>query len=417
MAASILPDRSRFLRDIDARIEHASEAAIVVIDAATPNQIAEIVLALGEPSAESFDRTSAERIAALLPAGTALYALSAARFGCILGHADEKSLDALADGLLHPIAGLAVPAATSPAIGIAHHPRDGATADELVRAATQAAHESLRSARPWCRYSPAGAKASLRSASLLRDIGAALASEDQLHLAYQPKTDLRTGRCVGAEALVRWHHPAFGPVPPGEFVPIVEETSLVHAMTDWVLGAALHQIADWRAAGLTLQIAVNVSMADLMDERFSTRLAALLEHHEVRPDWIDIEVTESAVARNMARAGRQLDAIRRLGVALVIDDFGSGHAALSYLKHIPASQVKIDQLFVTRLLADRSDRIMVRSTIELVHALGRRVVAEGIEDGATLDWLRTQGCDIGQGNAISLPLEARSFEAWVSSRT
>lgn len=414
MVPSALPDRSRFLRDIGARIEREPGAAIVVIDVATPNEVAELTLALGEPALEVFEAASAERIGGPLPADTALYHLSVARFGCILPLTSGKVLDAIAETLWQPTVSRTV-AATSIAIGVAHHPLDGATAEELLHAAAQAAHESLRNARSWCRYSLADRKAFLRSASLLRDIGAALASEDQLHLVYQPKTDLRSGRCVGAEALVRWNHPTFGAVSPGEFVPLVEETSLVHAMTDWVLAAALREIAGWRAAGQKLRIAVNVSMADLMDDRFPTRLAGLLDRHKVRPDWIDIEVTESAMARDLPRAGRQLDAIRRLGVAIVIDDFGSGHAALSYLKHIPASQVKIDQLFVTGLLADRNDRIMVRSTIELVHALGRQVVAEGIEDRATLEWLRAHECDIGQGNAISLPLEAGQLAAWASS--
>jgi EAL domain-containing protein (putative c-di-GMP-specific phosphodiesterase class I)/GGDEF domain-containing protein len=421
--ASGLPNRSRFLQDIDACIKgqahEAPETAILVIDAATPDQYVDLARALGERAADSFEKASAERIGGLLPAGTGLYHLSAARFGCILPPESESRiteiLDGLADNVWRPTSSCAIPAATSIAIGVARYPRDGANADELLRAAAVAAHDSLHSARPWCRYSPAVGRAWQRSASLLRDIGAALADEGQLNLVYQPKMDLRSGRCVGAEALLRWNHPTLGSVPPSEFVPLVEGTALVHAMTDWVLAAALRQVAGWRAAGLELAVAVNVSMSDLADERFSTRLAALLDRHEVRPDWIDVEVTESAVAKDMVRVGRQLDAIRRLGMAIVIDDFGVGQAALSYLKYIPATQVKIDQLFVSRLASDRNDQIMVRSTIALVHALGCRVVAEGIEDAATLRWLREHDCDIGQGNAISPPLDARHFEQWLRS--
>jgi EAL domain-containing protein (putative c-di-GMP-specific phosphodiesterase class I)/GGDEF domain-containing protein len=410
------PDRSRFLQDIDACIRTApSEAAILVIDVATPNQYADLARALGEAAAYTFEKASAERIAGVLPAGTALYVLSAARFGCLLPAGTESRLTAILDALAEEMRRAPL-AATSTAIGVASYPRAGTTADTLLQAAEAAAHQSLQNAKPWCRYSPTDHKAWRRSARLMQDIGTALARKDQLHLVYQPKTDLRTGRCVGAEALVRWTHPTLGAVPPGEFVPLVEETSLVHAMTEWVLTAALGEVARWRAAGLTLQIAVNVSMADLMDERFSTRLSTLLDRHGVRPDWIDIEVTEGVAARNMARAARQLDAVRRLGTAVVIDDFGSGNAALSYLKHIPATQVKIDRLFVSRLLVDENDRIMVRSTIDLVHALGCKVVAEGIEDIATLEWLREHECDIGQGNAISPPLDARQFERWLRAR-
>jgi EAL domain-containing protein (putative c-di-GMP-specific phosphodiesterase class I)/GGDEF domain-containing protein len=421
--ASGLPSRSRFLEDIDAcikgRAHEAPETAILVIDAATPDQYVDLARALGERAADSFEKASAERIGGLLPAGTGLYHLSAARFGCILPSDSESRtteiLDEFADSVSRPTSSRAIPAATSIGIGVARYPRDGANADALLRAAAVAAHESLHSARPWCRYSLAVDSAWRRSASLLRDIGAALASEGQLHLVYQPKTDFRSGRCVGAEALLRWNHPTLGSVPPSEFVPLVEGTALVHAMTDWVLGAALRQVAAWRTAELEIQIAVNVSMSDLVDERFSTRLAALLDRHEIRPDWIDIEVTESAVVRDMVRVGRQLDAIRRLGMAIVIDDFGTGQAALSYLKYIPATEVKIDQRFVSSLATNRNDQIMVRSTIDLAHALGCRVVAEGIEDAAALRWLREHGCDIGQGNAISPPLDARHFEQWLRS--
>jgi len=225
--ASGLPNRSRFLRDIDAcikgRAHEAPETAILVIDAATPDQYVGLARALGERAADAFEKASAERIGGLLPARTRLYHLSAARFGCILPPESESRiteiLDGLADNVWRPVSSRAIPAATSIAIGVARYPRDGANADELLQAAAVAAHDSLQSARPWSRYSPAFGRAWQRSASLLRDIGAALAGEDQLNLVYQPKADLRSGRCVGAEALLRWNHPTLGSVPPSEFVP------------------------------------------------------------------------------------------------------------------------------------------------------------------------------------------------------
>jgi EAL domain-containing protein (putative c-di-GMP-specific phosphodiesterase class I) len=155
----------------------------------------------------------------------------------------------------------------------------------------------------------------------------------------------------------------------------------------------------------------------LRDEHFVVRLAQLLDRRAVRPDWINIEVTESAFMKDPVQAGRQLDALRRLGVAIEIDDFGTGRSTLSYLKYIPASYVKIDQLFVGGLATDRDDQIIVSSTINLVHELGLRVVAEGVRDTFTLDWLREHGCDIGQGEAISMPLDAPGFERWLRART
>jgi EAL domain-containing protein (putative c-di-GMP-specific phosphodiesterase class I) len=262
-----------------------------------------------------------------------------------------------------------------------------------------------------------GRVAARRAARLVRDIGPALASEGQLYLVYQPKTDLGTGRCVGAEALLRWTHPALGPIDPNEFVVLIEQTTLIHAVTDWVLGAALPQTARWWMAGLDLRVSINVSMVNLADEHFVARLEELLDRHAVRPDWIDIEVTESALMKNPVEVRHQLDAIGRLGIAIAIDDFGTGQSSLSYLKYIPATYVKIDQLFISRLASDRDDQIMVRSTINLVHELGRLVVAEGIADTASCDWLRQHGCDIGQGDAISPPLVAQSFEQWLRTRS
>ncbi len=182
--------------------------------------------------------------------------------------------------------------------------------------------------------------------------------------------DLSTGQCMGAEALLRWNHPGLGPISPNEFVPLMEHTTLVHALTDWALGAALRQTALWRAAGLDPQISINVSMRDLWDDHFAARLAGLLDRHAVRPEWIDIEVTESALMKDPVRVGRQLDQIRRLGVAIEIDDYGTGRSGLSYLKYIPASYVKIPQVFVFQLASDRKDRVIVRSTINLAHDLG-----------------------------------------------
>jgi EAL domain-containing protein (putative c-di-GMP-specific phosphodiesterase class I)/GAF domain-containing protein len=420
-----LPGSFRFLKDLNAFLDDpargAVETAVLVIDATTPNQYADLVRTLGRRAAGAFEEATAKRISELLPKRTRLYHLSTARFGSIMT-ADrmgqiEEFLDGLAYNLRRPMTSHDIPLATSVGIGVAYYPRDGADALELLRAATSGAHEALSNEKSWSAYSPTLDLASQRAARLLRDIGPALANEGQLHLVYQPKTDLRTGRCIGAEALLRWIHPSLGPIGPSEFVGLIERTALVHALTDWALGNALPQVARWRSAGLDLKISINVSMLDLGDEHFVVRLAELLDRHAVHPDWIDIEVTESALIKGPIEVRRQLDAIRRLGVAIEIDDFGTGQSALSYLKYIPATYVKIDQLFISQLASDRDDQIMVRSTINLVHELGRLVVAEGVADAASCDWLREHGCDIAQGDAISPPLDVPSLERWLRTRT
>lgn len=418
-------NRFDFFDDINAAIVDSSDIepqlAVLVVDVATPNQYGELARTRGQAAADSFEDASAEAIDAYLPGHTKIYGFSTARFGCVL-RADtvkhmEEVLDIFSDRIRRPTpAGPSIPLATSIGIGVAYYPHHGADAAELLQAAVSAAHESLASGHSWRLYSPELDQVSLRAARLLADIVPAFTERDQLRLVYQPKTDISTGHLIGAEALLRWNHPTLGAIPPDEFVPLVENTSLVNAMTDWTFATALAQIALWRAGGFAPQISVNISMRDLSDERFAARLAGMLEHHAVRPDWIHIEVTESAVMKDPARAGRQLDAVRRLGIAIEIDDYGTGHAGLSYLKFVPAGYLKIDQSFISHLAADRVDQIIVRSTIDLAHELGLKVVAEGIRNEDTLDWLREHGCDIGQGNLLSPPLEAPDFELLLRTR-
>lgn len=420
-AMSRLPGRSRYFDAINTVIGNPPRAdlriAVVVIDIATPDQYEELRRVLGQDEADLLQDASARWISECLPSYAGLYRLSVTRFGCVLpaDMPDEfrETLDRLAYRIRTPErAGHSIPVATSIGTGIAYYPYHGTDAAELFRAAISGVHESLEEGKPWCAYSPAFDRASYRAAHLLRDISLALTS-DQFHLVYQPKIDIPTGRCIGAEALLRWNHPTLGPISPDEFVPLIERTTLVHAMTDWTLGAAFHQIALWRAAGLDPQVSINVSMRDLWDDHFAARLSGLLERHAVQPDWIDIEVTESAIMKDPLNVGRLLGEIRRLGMAIEIDDYGTGQAGLSYLKYIPASYVKIPQVFVFRLASNREDQIIVRSTIELAHDLGLRVVAEGIRDKAALSWLHEHGCDIGQGNMLSPPLEAAHFEQWL----
>lgn len=415
------PNQSRFLEVVDAAIAASvaggQNVAVVVIDVATPNQYAELVRTLGQAEADSVEGVFAAQISAKLPAPSELHHLSSARFACVLeGGLSTRTrhvLDGLAEHMRHAGRGREVPFATSVGIGVACYPHDGADPAALVRAAATGVQEAMSREKRWCAYSPAFDLASQRAAQLLRDIGPALTDDRQLHLVYQPKVDLRTGRCVGAEALMRWTHPTMGAISPGEAIPPLEHTTLVHALTDWELAAGLPQIARMRAAGIDVQVSINISVLDLTDEHFVRRLTRSLARHGVRGEWIGIEVTESALMRDPVRIGHRLKEVRDLGVAIEIDDFGIGYNTLSLLKSIPATSVKIDQFFVSGLAFNQYDRAIVLSTIDLAHEMGRSVVAEGIENDAQYEWLRAHGCDIGQGNAFSRPLDLSSFESWV----
>ncbi len=418
-----LSNRFRFLADVDAMTAEPADSVetAVVIDTAASQQYAELTRVLGQVCADAFEVDCARRILACLPERTRLYHVSPARFAFILEGRDAvggelaSTLNRVSTAIRSPFQYQGVPIATSTGIGFVHRSDSPSGGVELLRAATSAAHQSLEEQKPWCAYDEEQDRAAHRAFLLLRSLTEAMGAQDQLHIAYQPKVDLRTDRCIGAEALLRWTHPELGPISPAEFVPLAERTALVRPLTEWVIAAVLAQVAHWRRRGIALPVSINISMLDLGTGDFADRVAAMLDRHGVRADWIDFEVTESALMTDRAEVDRQLHRLRHLGIAVEIDDFGTGQSALSYLKDIPATAVKIDQRFIRSIAAERSDQIMVRSTIELAHDLGYLVVAEGIETGEAYDWLRLHGCDFGQGYLISRPLAPTAFEDWLAA--
>jgi EAL domain-containing protein (putative c-di-GMP-specific phosphodiesterase class I) len=228
--------------------------------------------------------------------------------------------------------------------------------------------------------------------------------------------DLRTRRIVGAEALVRWIHPEFGTLPPDEFIPVAEKTGLIDPLTTIVLDEALAQRQRWAEAGLALGIAVNVSVRTLGDPWLPEKIAAALAKAGCPAEALTIEITESQLMADVSRAAGALERISDLGVAVSIDDFGTGFSSLSSLRALPLHEIKIDKSFVLRLDEDDNDAVIVRSTAELGRNLGLRVVAEGVENDRSLDILTEFGVDVAQGYLLSKPLSARDFERWIAGR-
>ncbi|MGH8291104.1 MAG: putative bifunctional diguanylate cyclase/phosphodiesterase [Steroidobacteraceae bacterium] len=262
---------------------------------------------------------------------------------------------------------------------------------------------------------PPGSADSERSVSLLSDLSAALEGH-QFELVFQPKLDLKTGRCISAEALLRWHQPERGLVTPREFIPFAEQTGFVVRLTRWVIEHACAQHAEWRESGLVLPLSVNVSVRDLEVAEFPAFVAAQLQRHGISPGYLCLEITESAVIENVSQARRALEKLRRMGVHLSIDDYGTGYASLAYLRALPVREIKIDQSFIRGLASNTGDEIIVRSTIELAHNLGLKVVAEGVESEAALTQLVLLGCDEAQGYYLSRPLSPGDFALWCKGR-
>ena len=247
--------------------------------------------------------------------------------------------------------------------------------------------------------------------SLLGDLRRAL-HDHELFLQYQPKVSLSTGEVCGVEALLRWAHPDRGLVAPADFIPLAENTGLIGPLTGRVLDLALGQARRWIEQGRPLQVAVNLSARNLLDDRFDATVADALRRHRVAPELLMLEVTESSIMADPVRAGELLVRLRAQGIAIALDDFGAGYTSLGQLKNLPISELKVDRSFVSTMRSDPSDSLIVRSVIELSHNLGLSAVAEGVENADTMSSLRGFSCDVAQGYHVSEPLSAEDFDAW-----
>jgi EAL domain-containing protein (putative c-di-GMP-specific phosphodiesterase class I) len=264
-------------------------------------------------------------------------------------------------------------------------------------------------------YDPGMDRHSPRRLGLLGQLRRALAA-GELVVHYQPKAEVRSGRVTGAEALVRWQHPEYGLLGPGEFVPLAETTGLIRPLTSHVLEAALRQCRAWLDAGHELSVAVNLSTRCLLDLALPEQVTGLLEDAEVAPGRLLLEITESSIMTDPARALEILNRLHALSVQLAIDDFGTGYSSMAYLKSLPVQELKVDRSFVQHLRDSQSDAVIVRTTVDLGHNLGLRVVAEGVEDEATLRELAKVGCDSAQGYHLAKPMPAAELDAWLAAQ-
>lgn len=250
------------------------------------------------------------------------------------------------------------------------------------------------------------------SAELRRGI-----KDDELVVYYQPQVDLRNGGLIGVEALVRWQHPKRGLVAPDEFIGIAESTGLIRPLTLKVLDTSLTECLRWEALGLKLSVSVNLSVWNLLDKRLASDIGELLERTGVAPNRLELEITESAIMNDPARALDALSRLSSMGVRLSVDDFGTGYSSLSYLKRLPVSALKIDRSFVMNMENDTNDAVIVRSTLDLARNLGLKTVAEGIETKPVMDELARLGCDVGQGYYISRPIPSTDLVDWAQERS
>jgi diguanylate cyclase (GGDEF)-like protein len=334
------------------------------------------------------------------------------------GTADEETVlrvgRRILSALEQPVAldGLEVEVGGS--LGVALAPVHGSDPAALLRRADLAMYDAKASGRGLRLYGPELDTNNPRRLMLVSELRTAL-QHDQIDVHLQPKARLVDGEVVGVEALVRWTHPELGPLPPDEFVGVAERSGLIGALTARVLDLALAANAQCRSRGIDLHVAVNLSTRSLRDTDLVDEVSRALARHGVPSDRLTLEITESSVMADPARAVAVLHRLRELGVRLSVDDFGTGYSSLSYLKRLPVQEVKIDRSFVSGLADGTDDLAIVRSIIDLGGHLGLQVVAEGVEDQDTWDLLRSMGCDLVQGWHLSRALPAPELPTWLAA--
>jgi EAL domain-containing protein (putative c-di-GMP-specific phosphodiesterase class I) len=297
-------------------------------------------------------------------------------------------------------------------IGIVLFPEHGEDAETLLRRADLTMSKAKTIDPGFTFYNPLFDHFSAKRLSLLSELRAAI-NQDDLILHYQPKVDMTSSRVSGFEALVRWRHPRHGMVSPMEFVPLAERSGLIKPLTFWVLREVCNHWQQLSAFHTDLTVSINLSARDLLDSNLPNQMEKLLSAKSMNPHHLVVEITESAMMEDPEQARQILQRLSAMGISLAIDDFGTGYSSLAYLKNLPVDEIKIDQSFVFDMWERNDDANIVKSTIDLGHTLGLKVVAEGVEREETWSMLKSLGCDQAQGYYVGIPTNLEALMEWM----
>jgi diguanylate cyclase (GGDEF)-like protein len=364
---------------------------------------------LGHAAGDKLLRLSAERLSNTLRKSDLVARFGADEFAILLANMSTDdavmiAISKISHAFAAPIIIEGQEIRISVSMGISTFPEDSQDADTLLKNANIAMYRAKeQGGGAYSFYSEQMNKNTLERLTMERGLRQAIEA-GQLLLHYQPKLSLREKRVTGVEALVRWKHPEKGLIPPGQFIPIAEETGLILPMGDWVLREACRQTREWLDRGLNLKVAVNISARQFARPEFLEDVKAALRDHDLAPEQLELEITESMVMQNPDQAALSISALRESGINLSIDDFGTGYSSLGYLKRFPVDSVKIDRSFVRDLPASEGDIAINRAVISLAHNMKLCTVAEGVETQEQLDFFRAEGCDEIQGFFFCKPI-------------
>jgi diguanylate cyclase (GGDEF)-like protein len=411
-----LPNQNYFHDKIDAAIFRAHNIkktfVVFLIDL---NHFKEINTSIGYFYADFLLQQIASRIKESVRNLDITARLGGDKFAILLPDTDLKRALAISNNI---IAKLAFPfniernsISVEISIGIALYPEHGDQADQLLHNAHIAMCEALKSHVSYSIFEPQKHHFPFKNLIMAGEVRDAIKNDD-LILFYQPQISVINNKLSGVEALVRWQHPARGIIEPDYFIDIIEQTDQSKNLVRWVLNEALKQQSEWKNLGLDIKMSVNLSIKNLHDYEFPSEAKKLIEKWQVEPNQLTLEITESGLMVDPGRVTRVVSELKEAGINLSIDDFGTGYSSLAYLRKFPAREIKIDKSFVLDMLTNEDSAIIVKSTIDLAHNIGRLIVAEGVENHGTYTLLKRLGCDILQGFFFSRALPPDEFLIW-----
>lgn len=419
-ATTGLPNRALFLDRLERALSLAEREnrtmALLLLDI---NQFSAVNRTLGFGIGDRLLKVTGERLAAALRYSDSVCRIGDDEFAALLPTGGSfpgavTAANRLLDAMSQPFVLGEHPFFITAAVGVALHPQHGTDAEQLLGCAESALKHAKRNATGFAIYAGEDDPDPTRQLALTQDLRQALTT-DELVVHYQPKISLATGHICGVEALVRWQHPTAGLIYPDDFIPLAEQIGVIDRVTLRVLDVVMQQVRHWRDEGLDLPASVNLSALSLHGDEIAVQIETLLKKWQLPPDRLVLEITESAIIADVTRASATLARLHALGVRLSIDDFGTGYTSLAYLRRLPVSEIKIDKSFVIGMLTESDDAVIVRTIVELGRSLGLRVVAEGVENTATLDALRGLRCDEAQGYLMSRPLDAAALGDWLAA--
>ncbi|MEJ2345628.1 MAG: EAL domain-containing protein [Gammaproteobacteria bacterium] len=412
-----LPNRSllqdRLQQAILGAARSNGQVALLMLDL---DRFKEINDTLGHHVGDVVLRTAATRLQQLLRKSDTVARLGGDEFAVLLPSTDQEHAQQVAARIVECLERQMTvheqKLYTSGSLGIALYPQHGASSQTLIKRADVAMYTAKRSSEGYRMYDASADQHSVARLSLISDLHRAI-EDDRLALHYQPKLELKSRRVIGVEALVRWQHDDNEKFTTADIIALAEQTGIIKPLTQWVLNRALAECVAWNEMGLSMSVSVNLSVWNLQDRNLVPQIREHLANWRSPPNRLILEITEGAMMAEPDRVLATLTELDKMGIGLSIDDFGTGFSSLGYLKKLPVDELKIDKSFVISMTEDDNDETIVRSTIDLAHNLGLRVVAEGVENARTLQLLADLGCDMVQGYYLGQPMRADAVPAWL----